>query len=106
LELEKTMKKPEAEKRPVWRPKKEMKVVLLPTKVETPVKSSSKSSRSRGTYTNWFVPSLWDHIFVIVSKHGNVRSALRYLQLKYRRPGETVSVYDKLTPKHFKRMVH
>jgi hypothetical protein len=32
LELEKAMKKPEAEKRPVGRPKKEMEVVLLPTK--------------------------------------------------------------------------
>ena len=92
------MKKPEAEKRPVGRPKKEMEVVLLPTKVETPVKSSSKSSRSRGTYMNWFVPSLWDPIFATVSKHRNLRSALRYLQLKYRRLGETMSVYDKLTP--------
>ena len=55
LELEKAMKKPEVEKKPLGRPKKEMEVVLLPTKVEAPVKSSSKPSRSRGTYTNWFV---------------------------------------------------
>jgi hypothetical protein len=48
LELEKAMKKPEAEKRPVGRPKKEMEVVLLPTKVETPVKSSSKPSKEQG----------------------------------------------------------
>ena len=69
LELEKAMKKPEAEKKLVGRPKKEMEVVILPTKVETHVKSSSKPSRSRETYMNWFVPSLWDPIFATVSKH-------------------------------------
>jgi hypothetical protein len=51
---------------------------------------------------NWFVPSLWGPIFATVSKHRNLRSALRYLQLKYRRPAETVSVYDKLTPNTLK----
>ena len=102
LELEKAMKKPEAEKRPVERPKKEMDVILLSTKLETPVKSSSKPSMSRGTYTNWFVPSLWDPIFETVSKHRNLPSALRYLQLKYIRPGENVSVYDKLAPSTLK----
>ena len=37
LELEEAMKKPEAEKIPAGRPKKEM-VVVLPTKVETSIK--------------------------------------------------------------------
>ncbi len=48
LELEKAMKKPEAEKRRVGRPKKEMEVIILSTKLETPVKSSSKAINEQG----------------------------------------------------------
>ena len=77
MELERGMKK-EVVKHAVGQPKKWLEAVL--TKTVIPQTSSSK--KVRGPYTNWFVPSLWDPIYAAVIKHRNLKSALRYLQLK------------------------
>ena len=56
LEMEHDMCK-EVMTRPVGRPKKEIKVVLLTSKVE-PKEQISKKAKVRGPYTNWFLPTL------------------------------------------------
>ena len=43
-----------------------------------------------------FVPSLWDPIYVAVTHHRSIGHALKYLQTKYKLPGQTKSVYDDL----------
>jgi hypothetical protein len=83
MELERASKK-EIEKRPVGRPKKELSTFLT-TSMET-AQRSKPTKKVRGPYTNWFIPSLWDPIFAIVTKHRNLKGALRVLQLKYRLP--------------------
>jgi hypothetical protein len=92
IELERSMKK-EVVKHAVGRPKKTLEAVL--TKRVIPQTSSSK--KVRGPYTNWFVPSLWDPIYAAVNKHRNLKSALHYLQLKYKLHGQETSVYDRLS---------
>jgi hypothetical protein len=94
MELERASKK-EIEKRPVGRPKKELSTFLT-TSMET-AQRSKPTKKVRGPYTNWFIPSLWDPIFAIVTKHRNLKGALRFLQLKYRLPGQVHGIYDKLT---------
>ena len=95
MELEQSKKK-EVQKRPVGRPKMRIEAVLLPTKEEKP-KATPSTTKARGPYTNWFVPSLWDPIYSAVSHHRSLGHALRYLQVKYKLPGQNKSVYDKLT---------
>jgi hypothetical protein len=83
LELERASKK-EIEKQPVGRPKKELSTFLT-TSVET-TQRFKPTKKVRGPYTNWFIPSLWDPIFAAITKHRNLKGALRVLQLKYRLP--------------------
>jgi hypothetical protein len=60
---------------------------LLTTNMET-IQRSKPTKKVRGPYTNWFIPSLWDPIFATITKHRNLKGALRFLQLKYRLPGQ------------------
>jgi hypothetical protein len=53
-------------KRAVGRPKKE-KVAELLRPTTTPMKPSSKTTKKiRGSYRNWFTPTLWPPIFKVV----------------------------------------
>jgi hypothetical protein len=96
LEQEKEMEK-EVIKRPVGRPKKELQATLLTPNVEKIEASSTKKVQVRGNYTNWFLPSLWGPIHAAMRVHKNYTSTLRYLQSKYKLPGQINSVYDDLT---------
>jgi hypothetical protein len=55
-------------KQPVGRPKKEIVPILLPTKVNEYHQVKTKTM-VKGSYTNWFVPSLWDPIYAVVRMH-------------------------------------
>ena len=88
LELEKGMGK-EVIKRPVGRPKKELQATLLTPKVEKVEASFTKKGQVRGNCTNWFLPSLWGPIHTAMTIHKNYTSTLRYLQAKYKLPGQT-----------------
>ena len=92
MELERSMKK-EVVKCVVGQPKKTLEVVL--TKIVIPQISSSK--KVRRPYTNWFIPSLWDLLYTIVFKYRNLKTALRYLQLKYKLLGQETSIYNRLS---------
>jgi hypothetical protein len=95
LELERATNK-EVEKRVVGRPRKEL-VAILHTQELKEEEPRSKKAKVRGSYTNWFVPSLWEPISAVVKQHRNLTSALHYLQSKYKLPGQSSSVYDKLS---------
>jgi hypothetical protein len=95
LELE-CAKDKEVEKRAVGRPRKEL-VAVLHTQELKEEEPRSKKAKVRGSYTNWFVPSLWEPISAVVKQHRNLTSALHYLQSKYKLPGQSSSVYDKLS---------
>lgn len=95
LEIDYAMRK-EVVKRPVGRPKKEMEAVLLTPKVE-PEEQASKKAKVRGPYTNWFLPALWKPIYAAVKQHKNLTAALNYSHIKHKVPGESYSVYDKLS---------
>jgi hypothetical protein len=58
LEVEKAMES-EVVKWSVGRPKKDVQVVLLTTKVENIAKPAPNRTKVRGNYTNWFLPYLW-----------------------------------------------
>jgi hypothetical protein len=60
LEMEHAMKQ-DVRKQPLRRPKKEIEVVLLTTKVKEPHRSTPKT-RIRGPHMNWFIRSLWNPI--------------------------------------------
>jgi len=94
LELEQSMKK-EVCKQHVGRSKKQIEAILLPIKVEK-VDSTQNTIKVRGPYKNWFIPFLWDPIYAAMNHHRCFRSALRYLQLKYKLPRQKKSVYDDL----------
>ena len=64
LEKEKALAKPTIPKRSVGRPTKEVKLHLLKSKLEKPM----KKVKVRGTYTNLFCPSLWHPIHVAMKK--------------------------------------
>jgi hypothetical protein len=95
LDFERAKEK-EEERRLVGRPRKELVAVLHTHKVEEE-EPRSKKAKVRRPYTNWFVPSLWEPIFAAVKQHRNLTSALHYLQSKYKKPGQSCSVYDKLS---------
>jgi hypothetical protein len=50
-------------KRPIERPRKPVEVVILTPKVE---RQPFKRGKVRGSYTNWFEPSLWGPIYTTV----------------------------------------
>jgi hypothetical protein len=86
-------KEKEIIKRPVGRPRKEQVVELLrPTSL--PMKPTRK--KVRGHYHNWFTPTLWPPIFVVVKQHRNIQEALNFLRCAYRQPGDLSCVYDHL----------
>ncbi|KAG0574853.1 hypothetical protein KC19_VG297100 [Ceratodon purpureus] len=74
-------KKKEVQKRPVGRPKMQIKAILLPTKEEKP-KATPSTTKARGAYTNWFVPSLWDPIYSPVSHHRSLNTIFINLEIK------------------------
>ena len=84
LELEKAMEE-EVVKRLVERPKKQLEVVFHVPMVERSEEPIQKK-KVRGTYTNWFLPSLWGPIPATMKQHKNYTSTLHYLQTKYRSP--------------------
>ena len=47
-------------KRSVGRPTKEVMDVLFSPNEEEITKASPKKTKLRGSYTNWFLPSLWE----------------------------------------------
>ena len=65
LEVEKAMES-EVVKRSVVRPKKNVEVLLLTPKEEDIAKASPNKAKVRGRYTNWFLPSLWGPIHVVL----------------------------------------
>jgi hypothetical protein len=79
-------------KRSVGRPRKEVKMHLLKPKVE----KSMKKKKARGTYTNWFCPSLWRPIQYAMKRFRNYLFAMLYLRSAYKEPGESKSIYDGL----------
>ena len=94
LELEKAMEE-DVVKRPVERPKKQLEAVfhvLMGEKSEEPIRK-----KVRGTYTNWFLPSLWGSIHATMKQHKNYTSTLHYLRTKYRLPGQIRSLYADLS---------
>jgi hypothetical protein len=95
LELERAKDK-EVEKWVVGRPRKEL-VAVLHTQELKEEEPRSKKAKVRGSYTNWFVPSLWEPIFAAVKQHQNLTSVLHYLRSKYKLLGQSSSVYDKLS---------
>ena len=68
-------------KRPVGRPKKELKAMLLKPKVE-PMKKTTK--KVRGPYTNWFTPTLWPPIFAAMKQFRSAQGAVDYLRAAWR----------------------
>jgi hypothetical protein len=76
LELERAKDK-EVEKWVVGRPRKEL-VAVLHTQELKEEEPRSKKAKVRGSYTNWFVPSLWEPIFAAVKQHQNLTSALHH----------------------------
>ncbi len=54
-------------KRLMGPPKKQIEVVLFTPKVDKLERSTSK--KVKGNFTNWFVPFLWDPIYVIMKQH-------------------------------------
>lgn len=96
LEVEKAMKS-EAVKRSVGRPKKGVEAVLLAPKEEDIAKAVPNKGKVRGSYTNWFLPSLWELIHAAMKQHKNYTYTLHYLKLKYKEPGKSCSVYDALS---------
>ena len=95
LEMEHGMCK-EMMKRQVGRPKKEIDVVLLTSKVKLE-DHASKKTKVRRPYINWFLPALWKPIYAVVKQHKNLTTALNYLCTKHKVPRETYSVYDKIS---------
>jgi hypothetical protein len=51
-------------------------------------------SKPRGSYKNWFTPSLWPPIFKAMQQARNITNALMYLRSAYRQPGSLHSSYD------------
>ena len=96
LEVEKAMKS-EAVKRSVGRPKKDVEALLLTPKEEDITKAVLNKGKVRGSYTNWFLPSLWELIHAAMKYHKNYTSILHYLKFKYKVPGKSCSVYDLLS---------
>ena len=45
---------------------------------------------------NWFSPSLWFPIYAAVKCYRNFTLAIHYLRARYKKPGETFSIYDRL----------
>jgi hypothetical protein len=56
-----------------------------------------RKKKVRGTYTNWFLPSLWGPIQAAMKQYKNYTSTLHYLQTKYRSPGQIRSMYVDLS---------
>jgi hypothetical protein len=51
----------------------------------------------RGTYTQWFAPHLWVHIFLIMKKHKNLTNVLHYLFAFHKKPRIYTSPFHKLS---------
>jgi hypothetical protein len=67
VDKEQALPKASASKRSVGRPKKEVHSQLLKPKLEQPL----KKTKVRGSYTNWFCPSLWHPIHAAMRRHRN-----------------------------------
>ena len=63
LEKERSMAKHALPKRPVGRSRKDGTAPFLKPKVE---RMKPLVSKSRGNYKNWFTPSLWPPIFIVM----------------------------------------
>jgi hypothetical protein len=55
-----------------------------------------KKRKIRGTYTNWFCPTLWCPIQYAMRRFRNYLCVVLYLRSAYKEPGESSSVYDGL----------
>jgi hypothetical protein len=89
LEEEQLRPKNETFKRPVGRPRLERQIVSL--------KPNMKPTRVRGSYTNWFTPTLWPPIYKNVKQHRNITEAWSFLRLAYKKLEDFSCIYDKLS---------
>ena len=83
LEEERSMTKHALPKRPVGRPMKDKTTSFLKPKVE---RMKPLVSKPKGSYKNWFTPSLWPPIFKSMQQARNITNALMYLRVAYRQP--------------------
>ena len=83
-------------KHPVGRPRGTLEATLLTPKVEED-EPTSKKLKVKGHYTNWFEPSLWDLIYVVVRKHRNINNAYKCLKMMYKKSCESYGTYEKLS---------
>jgi hypothetical protein len=83
LKEEQSMTKHALPKRPVEKPKKDGPTLFLKPKVE---RMKPLVSKPRGSYKNWFTPSLWPPIFKVMQQARNITNALMYLRATYRQP--------------------
>ena len=58
--------------------------MLLKPKVEM-MKLSYQAKKVKGSYTNWFTPTLWPPIYKVVKQHRNITEAWSSLRSAYRK---------------------
>jgi hypothetical protein len=97
--------KNETFKWPVGRPRLERQTVLLKPKVEK-MKPNIKPTRVRGSYTNWFTPTLWPPIYKDVKQHRNITDAWSFLRSAYKKLGDISCIYDKLSKSSMREWFH
>ena len=54
------------------------------------------SQKIRGQYQNWFNPSLWFHIYVVVKRHQNIKNIWNLLRSAYKKQGDLSYGYNYL----------
>jgi hypothetical protein len=87
----------------VGRPKKELQAILLTSKVK-PRKPQIKTPKV--CCTNWLSFSFWLLIYAVVKQHRNIQSALNYLRVVFRKPGEISIAYNTELAIHALDQVH
>ena len=61
--------------------------MLTKPKVER-MKPIIKPKKVRGSYTNWFTPTLWPPIYKAVKQHRNITKAWSFFRSAYRKLGD------------------
>ena len=79
--------------------------MLMKPKVER-MKPIIKPKKVRGSYTNWFTPTLWPPIYKAVKQHRNITEAWSFLRSAYRKPGDLSCVYDNLSKSSMREWFH
>ena len=58
--------------------------------------ANNTRKKVRGSYQNWFTPTLWPPIFTAVKQHHNIQEAMDFLRCAFRQPCDLSCVYDHL----------